>query len=37
MVNARADYKKSLELKTNYKKAIDGLNRIGNYGITDNY
>jgi tetratricopeptide (TPR) repeat protein len=28
MVNAKADYKKALELKTNYQKAIDGLNRI---------
>lgn len=28
ITNARADYKKALEIKTNYQKAIDGLNRI---------
>ena len=26
--NAKADYKNALDLKTNYQKAIDGLNRI---------
>ncbi len=28
VTSAKADYKKALELKTNYQKAIDGLNRI---------
>jgi len=28
--NAKADYKKALEIKTNYQKAIEGLNRIEN-------
>ena len=30
MINAKTDYKKALELKTNYQKAIEGLNRVIN-------